>query len=182
MTRLLQSFGYAFEGIVEATRVQPNLALHWAIAGVVLVAALALHVALLPFVFIVALIALVVSLELVNTAIEAQVDLATTALHPLAKRAKDAAAAAVLVASAGAALCGLAIFAGAAFAGDRAPSRPGVDPQTVVAAIALPLVVAVLARARLGGLRTSPVGLALTLLLGAGSVWICLLAHAVRVL
>ena len=51
------------------------------------------------------------SLELINTAVEAVVDLASPQLHPLAKVAKDAAAAAVLVAAAGALLVGLVTLA-----------------------------------------------------------------------
>lgn len=63
------------------------------------VLAAALRVPLAP---IVLCCALVLSLELVNTALEAVVDLVSPQFHPLAKVAKDAAAAAVLVASVGA--------------------------------------------------------------------------------
>ena len=56
-------------------------------------------------------IALVVAAELANTAIEAVVDLASPDLHPLAKRAKDVAAAGVLVASVGAAAAGALVLA-----------------------------------------------------------------------
>ena len=50
------------------------------------------------------------SLELVNTAVEATVDLATKVYDPLAKKAKDAAAGAVLIAAIFAAIIGLWIF------------------------------------------------------------------------
>ena len=56
------------------------------------------------------LFALVMSLELVNTAVEATVDLATKVYDPLAKKAKDAAAGAVLIAAIFAAIIGLWIF------------------------------------------------------------------------
>lgn len=75
--------------------------------------ALALALALLlraPLAPIVLCCALVLSLELVNTALEAVVDLVSPQVHPLAKVAKDAAAAAVLVASIGAALVGLVVL------------------------------------------------------------------------
>jgi diacylglycerol kinase (ATP) len=55
-------------------------------------------------------ICLVIALELVNTAIEAVVDLMTVAHHPLAKIAKDAAAGAVLVMSMGAVIVGYLVF------------------------------------------------------------------------
>ena len=55
-------------------------------------------------------IAQVIALELVNTAIEALVDLISPARHPLAKIAKDTAAAAVLCAAVGAAIVGVIVF------------------------------------------------------------------------
>ena len=56
------------------------------------------------------LFGLIMSLELVNTAVESVVDLVTEKRHPLAKLAKDAAAGAVLIASIMAAAAGLIIF------------------------------------------------------------------------
>jgi len=55
-------------------------------------------------------IALVVTAELLNTALEAVVDLVSPEEHPLAKRAKDIAAAGVLVASLGAAAAGAIVL------------------------------------------------------------------------
>ena len=59
---------------------------------------------------IVICIAIVVAFELMNTAVEALTDLTSPQLHPLAGRAKDCAAAACLVASAGALVVGMIIF------------------------------------------------------------------------
>ena len=56
------------------------------------------------------LFGLIISLELVNTAVEAVVDLVTEEKHPLAGYAKDTAAGAVLAASIFAAVVGLIIF------------------------------------------------------------------------
>mgnify|MGYP000131484335 CR=1 FL=1 len=56
------------------------------------------------------LFALVMALEMVNTAVEAVVDLVTEERHPLAKIAKDTAAGAVLIAAIMAAIVGLIIF------------------------------------------------------------------------
>ncbi|SDE72824.1 Diacylglycerol kinase [Thermus arciformis] len=66
-----------------------------------------LRVDLVPILLVAAL---VLSLELLNTALEALTDLASPVYHPLAKRAKDTAAAAVLVASLLALLLGLYLF------------------------------------------------------------------------
>ncbi len=53
---------------------------------------------------------LVLGLELLNTALEALVDLASPEVHPLAKIAKDTAAAAVLLASLSALVVGAVTF------------------------------------------------------------------------
>ena len=55
-------------------------------------------------------ICLILGLELVNTAVEAVVDLASEDYHPLAKKAKDTAAGAVLIAAMAAAVIGVIIF------------------------------------------------------------------------
>ena len=93
-----------------ATRSQPNMRVHLVIAALVLAATLVLRLERAYVVATVVLIALVLSLEMVNTAVEAIVDLLTVAHHPLAKTAKDAAAGAVLIAAVGAAIAGYLIF------------------------------------------------------------------------
>lgn len=109
-SKLLRSFHHAFEGIMYATRTQPNMRVHLVIAAIVLAATLVLRLERSYVVATVVLVALVLSLELVNTAVEAIVDLLTVAHHPLAKTAKDAAAGAVLIAAVGAAIAGYLIF------------------------------------------------------------------------
>jgi diacylglycerol kinase (ATP) len=96
---LLWSFNFAIQGIVYALRTQRNMRLHVLAATSVLVACLVLRVGGFGLVAIVFAICLVLCAELVNTAIEAAVDLATDHLDPLAKTAKDVAAGAVFVAS-----------------------------------------------------------------------------------
>lgn len=61
--------------------------------------------------FVVIAIAMVISCEACNTAIEFLSDRISTEIHPLTGKAKDVAAAAVLIASAGAAMIGVIIFA-----------------------------------------------------------------------
>lgn len=109
-SKLWRSFHHAFEGIMYATRTQPNMRVHLIIAALVLLATLVLRLERAYVVAVVVLIALVLSLELVNTAVEAIVDLLTVVHHPLAKTAKDAAAGAVLVAALGAVIAGYLIF------------------------------------------------------------------------
>jgi undecaprenol kinase len=146
--RFVQSFVHAFDGVVEAARVQPNLAVHLAVAVVVLVLALVFRLSLWAFIAVVLLVALVLALELVNTAIEAQVDLASPEINPLAKRAKDTAAGAVLVVAIGALIAGAAIFVQGAVSRPPRPAAPSLDVQTAAAALASTAILTVIAKAR----------------------------------
>lgn len=96
---LLWSFNHAIEGVVHALRTQRNMRLHVFFAALVLITSLALGVDREGLVAIVFAIALVWVTELVNTAIEASIDVATEQFDPAAKIAKDVAAGAVLVAA-----------------------------------------------------------------------------------
>jgi len=98
-TTLLQSFNHAFRGLVHAVRHQRNMRIHMAVALIVLVASVFLNVSRLELVIIFATIAFVVMAELMNTAIEALVDIVTEEYDPRAKVAKDLAAGAVLIAA-----------------------------------------------------------------------------------
>jgi diacylglycerol kinase (ATP) len=98
-TTLLQSFNHAFQGLVYAVRHQRNMRIHMAVALIVLVASIFLNVSRLELVIIFATIAFVLMAELMNTAIEALVDIVTEEYDPRAKVAKDLAAGAVLIAA-----------------------------------------------------------------------------------
>lgn len=76
----------------------------------VIVLASLLHVSLMEWCLLLILFGMVLAAELINTAIEAVVDLATPGKHPLAKLAKDTAAGAVLVTALIAAIVGLIIL------------------------------------------------------------------------
>lgn len=99
-----RSLGYAWEGVLYAWRVQRNFRLEAYLALLALGLALWLEVNPVPVLLV---SALVLSLELTNTALEALADLVSPVFHPLVKRAKDTAAAAVLLASFFALLVGL---------------------------------------------------------------------------
>lgn len=104
---LRASFAYAWAGIRFAWKSQRNFRLEVYIGALALGLALWLQVNL---VLVLLLIALVLGLELLNTALEAVVDLVSPNYHPLAKAAKDVAAAGVLVVSGIAALIGFILF------------------------------------------------------------------------
>lgn len=105
------AFGFAFAGLGAAWQTQRNLRIQLAVAVVAIAAGLVLHLAPLGWAAVALATAFVLAAELLNTALEAVVDLASPEYHPLAKRAKDVAAAAVLVASAGAVAAGVLVVA-----------------------------------------------------------------------
>ena len=107
---LLQSFNFAIEGIIHVLRTQRNMRIHFAIAVAVLVAALAVGVRRLELVALLLAISFVLITEMLNTALEAGIDVATTSFDPLAKLAKDIAAGAVLIATVNAVAVGYLVF------------------------------------------------------------------------
>ena len=103
-SRLTKAFGFAFTGIRYAWKYEPNFKLEVAAGSAALVLTLWLGVSPVP---ILICCAIVLPLELLNSALEAAIDLVSPKQHPLAKLTKDAAAGAVLVASLLSALVGL---------------------------------------------------------------------------
>jgi diacylglycerol kinase (ATP) len=110
---LLQSFNYATEGVIHALRTQRNLWIHFTLAVAVLIAALAFGVTKIELMVLLLAITFVLVAELVNTAIEAAVDVASTSFDPMAKLAKDIAAGAVLISALNAVAVGYLVFSGA---------------------------------------------------------------------
>ena len=104
---LYESFGYAFEGIWTGICKERNMKIHCAAGALVILFGFFLRISLIQWCICLGLCALVMSLELVNTALEAVVDLACQEVHPLAKKA---AAGAVLTAAIFAAIVGCLIF------------------------------------------------------------------------
>ena len=111
-TSLFQSFNFAAEGIVHAVRTQRNLWIHFAVAIAVLVAAIGFGATKLELAVLLLAITFVLVAELVNTAVEAAVDVASTSFDPMAKIAKDIAAGAVLIAALNALAVGYLVFSG----------------------------------------------------------------------
>ena len=99
---LLQSFNYAFQGLVSAVRHQRNMRVHIVLAFAVLLASVFLNLTRLQLVVIFVAVAFVFITEMINSAVETVVDMVTDEFDPRAKAAKDMAAGAVLVAAANA--------------------------------------------------------------------------------
>lgn len=108
---VLQSLNWAFEGVIHVLRTQRNMRIHFAVATGVLVLAFSYGVTKLELMALLVAISFVLIAEMVNTAIEATIDLATTSFDPLAKVAKDIAAGAVLIAAVNALVVGYLVFA-----------------------------------------------------------------------
>jgi diacylglycerol kinase (ATP) len=109
---LIESFNYAFEGIIHVLRTQRNMRIEFAVAVVVLIAGLATDVSRLELIALLLAIAFVLIAEMINTAVEAAIDVATTSFDPMAKLAKDIAAGAVLIAVMNAIAIGYLVFSG----------------------------------------------------------------------
>jgi diacylglycerol kinase (ATP) len=107
---VLDSFNYAFEGIIHVLRTQRNMRIHFLVAGTVLVAAIAIGVSRLELIALMISIAFVLIAEMINTAIEGAVDVSTTSFDPNAKLSKDIAAGAVLIATVNAVVIGYLVF------------------------------------------------------------------------
>jgi len=107
---VLDSFNYAFEGIIHVLRTQRNMRIHFLAAAAVLIAAIAIGVTRLELIALMIAIAFVLIAEMINTAIEGAVDVSTTSFDPNAKLAKDIAAGAVLIATVNAVVVGYLVF------------------------------------------------------------------------
>ena len=109
---IVESFNFAFEGIIHVLRTQRNMRIHFAVAVAVLIAALATGVSRLDLIALLIAIAFVLITEMINSALEGAIDVATTSFDPLAKLAKDIAAGAVLIATVNAVAVGYLVFSG----------------------------------------------------------------------
>ncbi|MBD2109977.1 diacylglycerol kinase family protein [Nodosilinea sp. FACHB-13] len=97
-TNLLVSFRYAWQGVAYAFRTQRNFRIHVVVGSFAVSLAIALSLAPVELAVIILTCGIVLTMELINTALESVVDLTVEqTYHELAKIAKDCAAAAVLI-------------------------------------------------------------------------------------
>jgi diacylglycerol kinase len=108
--RTLRSFGFAAAGIGHLAKTQPNFRVHLLAAVAVIGVALLVGASNVEIAVLLLAIGLVLLGEACNSALEAVVDLASPAIHPLAKIAKDVAAGGVLLAAIIAAASGLIVL------------------------------------------------------------------------
>lgn len=108
--RRLLSFVFAWKGIKAVIKGEPNATIHLLFAGTTLLMGFYFRLSPEEWRWVFLCIALVLAAETMNTAVESIVDLVSPGQHPLAGKAKDAAAGAVLLLAIGAAVIGLSIF------------------------------------------------------------------------
>jgi diacylglycerol kinase (ATP) len=107
---LLVSFNYAIEGVIHVLRRERNMRVHFTVATVVLVLSFAYDVTRVELMALLISITFVLMAEMINTAVEEMIDVATNEYDPRAKIAKDVAAGAVLLAAVSAATVGYLVF------------------------------------------------------------------------
>ncbi len=108
--RLIKSFKYAIDGLVYAFRYEQNIIVHSLATIAVILMGIFFKISYIEWLVIFLIIGLIIATELINTSIEATIDLITEEKHPLAKVAKDTAAAAVMIFAIVAIIIGLLIF------------------------------------------------------------------------
>lgn len=107
---LISSFNYAVQGIIHTLKTERNMRIHFSIAILVLFISLFLNISRMEMIMLFFTIALVIICELINTAVEATVDLITKEYNWLAKIAKDVAAGAVLISAINSIVVGYLLF------------------------------------------------------------------------
>lgn len=104
------SFKHALDGVIHAFKTQPNFKVHIVLSLIVIYMGSLLNISLIEWIIIVMTITLGLVIELINTSIEAVVDLATDKWHHFAKIAKDVSAGAMLVYATGSVIIACLIF------------------------------------------------------------------------
>ena len=108
--KLINSFKFAFKGIGSSLKSERNMKIHFTMMFLVIIAGMLFNISMWEWITCFILFGLVISLEMVNTAIEIVVDIVSPKYDVRAGRAKDIAAGAVLANAIVAAIVGLLIF------------------------------------------------------------------------
>jgi undecaprenol kinase/diacylglycerol kinase (ATP) len=175
-----RSFRFAYEGLKYALSTQQNMQFHFSAALIALMLGLLFELPKTEILFIMLSATLVIVCELVNTAVEKTVDLAMPEHHPIAKIAKDVAAAAVLVSAVFAAVVGMVVFFDPI---DRLFRQAGdlggktITPGLILAMVAVVALTITIAQTRFSGRKTSIRPSLIAAVSFAFSTWIAMLAE-----
>lgn len=106
----VKSFRYAFQGLNTAVRNEPNFRIHIVMAILALMVGYFLKLTSIEWLFLTFTIFYVLTFELLNTVLEAMVDLVSPEISPSAKIAKDVSAACVLLGAFMSIIVGASLF------------------------------------------------------------------------
>ena len=134
----MNPFRCALDGIVDAFATQRHLRIHVVVAAPVVLFGVLLRLPRVDLLLLLVAVGLVVIAELINTAVELAVDLASPAFDPIARRAKNIAAGAVLIAALASAIIGTTTLAPALLR--VLAARPFSAESALLAGMALALV------------------------------------------
>ncbi|OOM75091.1 undecaprenol kinase [Clostridium puniceum] len=150
--KTLESFNNAITGIIDTVRTERNMKIHLIAALGVLTVSFFFDISKYEFLILVVTITMVIAAELINTAIEAAIDMTTNYYHPLAKTAKNAAAGAVLIAAISALLVGYVIFWDklSSFSFDVIRKVKNSEPYTMLIVLVIVCIVTIIAKAIFG--------------------------------
>jgi len=108
--KLIRSFGFAWNGLKLCFVTEPNFRIHLVLAVIAGIFAVVFNISVYEWLAAVFCIAFVITMEMLNTAIEKLCDVVQKEFHPGIKKVKDIAAGAVLVSAAFSIITGCIIF------------------------------------------------------------------------
>lgn len=108
--RIINSFKYAFNGLIDTYKTEQSVWIYIPVSLLVILMGFYFKINTVEWLVILLVLGVILSLELINTALESVVDLVTDKYHPLAKKAKDTVSAAVLVFAVASVIIGFIIF------------------------------------------------------------------------
>ena len=150
--KILESFNNAITGIIDTVRTERNMKIHLIAAVGILIVSFFFDISKFEFLILAVTITMVIAAELINTAIEAAIDMTTNYYHPLAKVAKNAAAGAVLVTAISAVLVGYVIFWDklSSFSFDLIRKVKNSEPYTMLIVLVIVCIATIIAKAIFG--------------------------------
>lgn len=110
LERYWKSFNHAIDGLFYSIKYEHNMIIIFSCTIIAVAVGLYFHINVAEWLFIIAICAAIAACELINSSIEATIDLVTSEVHPLAKIAKDTASGASLILCFAALVGGLIIF------------------------------------------------------------------------
>ena len=152
LKRTLDSFNNAINGIIDTVRTERNMKIHLIASLGVLISCFFFDITKYEFLILSITIMMVLSSELINTAIESAIDMTTNYYHPLAKIAKNAAAGAVFITALNALIVGYVIFWDklSKFSYKLINKVKNSEPYTILIALAIVCIVTIIVKAVFG--------------------------------